>query len=449
MNDIQALMDADRTTVWHSFTQMAEYEPFIVESAKGSWLTDIHGDRYFDGVSNLWCNIHGHNHPHLNAAIESQLKKVAHVTSLGMSNPPAIRLAQRLAELTPEGLSHVFFCSDGASAVEVALKMAFQYWHHQHGNTGRTKFAALGHAYHGDTIGSVSVGGIDSFHSRFNPLLFDAIRLPSPGPYRLDPKKIGDKTPVEYLTHEYRKILTDHQHQIAGVIIEPIIQGAAGIIVQPRGLLSELRKITGELGLPLIADEVAVGFGRTGTLFACEQEDISPDIMCVGKGLSGGYLPMSAAITSSDIFDAYLGSHAEGKTLFHGHTYGGNPLGAAVSLASIELFDIENTLEQLIPKIGHFHRRLDELSELDQVGEVRRFGFAAGIEVVANKKTKEPFDWRNRHGKNICNHILDRRVWLRPLGDVIVAMPPYCTTLEEIDLLVEAIHYGIEREFAG
>ncbi len=437
----------DRERVWHSFTQMSEYRPFIVESAEGSWLTDIHGQKFFDGVSNLWCNVHGHNHPKLNRAIEAQLKKVAHVTSLGMSNPVTIELAEKLVQLTPEGLNHVFFSSDGASAVEVALKMAFQFWHQvEPAQTKRTRFAALGHAYHGDTLGSVSVGGIEHFHRKFDPLLFDAIRLPSPNVYRAS-AEIGDANPTEWFARKYREILTAHQDEIAAVIIEPLVQGAAGMIVHPAGLLAELRNITEELDILLIADEVAMGFGRTGKLFACENESVSPDILCLGKGLSGGYLPMSATIANTKVWNAFLGSHGEAKTLFHGHTYGGNPLCAAVSLASLQLFEDENTLERLQPLIAHFQNSLERLQSHPNVGDIRTLGLLAGVEIVKERETGEPFCWTEHRGRNVCQHALDKNVWMRPLGDVVVVMPPYCSTESEIDLLVDSIAYGLDREF--
>ncbi len=435
----------DQNVVWHSFSQMQGYQPLIIERADGCWLYDIDGRKLLDGVSNMWCNVHGHNHPHINQALRDQIDNVAHITTLGLSHPNTIRLAQNLVEITPAGLNHVFFSSDGASAVEVALKMAFQHWCQQSNpQTSRRKFAALGNAYHGDTIGSVSVGGIEHFHQKFDPLLFECVRLPGPNIYRteLDPANA-----TEFFAQRYREILKQHQNELAALIVEPIIQGAAGMIVHPPGLLHQLREITRELGILLIADEVAVGFGRTGQMFACEVEDVEPDIMCLGKGLTGGYLPMSATVASTEIWNSFLGDHGEAKTLFHGHTYSGNPLCAAAAIASLELFELEDTLNRLKPKIEYFQRRLNDLLDVKQVGDIRKFGFVAGVELVQDKTTHEPFDWTTHRGRNVCQRALENGVWLRPLGDVIVLMPPFCVDQAEIDLLIDTAKSAIEAEF--
>ena len=443
---VEDLERLDQSIVWHSFSQMQGYQPLIVERAEGCWLYDVRGRKLLDGVSNLWCNVHGHNHPHINEAIREQLDRVAHITSLGMSNPATIELAERLVQLTPTGLNHVFFSSDGASAVEVALKMAFQYWRQQSApQVQRRKFAALGNAYHGDTIGSVSVGGIEHFHQKFDPLLFECVRLPSPDTYRTE---INPDDAAEYFGKKYREILEQHRDEIAALIVEPMIQGAAGMIVHPPGLLARLREITEDLGILLIADEVAVGFGRTGHMFACDAENVSPDILCLGKGLSGGYLPMSATVATTEIWNSFLGEHGEARTLFHGHTYSGNPLCAAAAIASLELFEIEDTLNRLAPKIEYFQSRLKELHEVKHVGDVRFSGFVGGVELVADRESKTAFDWKTHRGRNVCQRAIDQGVWLRPLGDVIVLMPPYCVENEEIDLLINAAKTAIQAEFA-
>ena len=331
----QSLIDWDKTHLWHAFTQMKNYRPLIIESAQGVWLTDIDGNKYIDGVSSLWCNVHGHRHPALDLAIRSQIDLVSHVTLLGSSNSTAVRLARKLAEVTPGNLNHVFFGSDGASAVEAALKMAFQYWRQKEKPIeSKTRFMALTNAYHGDTIGSVSLGDVDRFHELFRPLLFDVVRLPA-----LQKQAPSDSEQLELFLSESRRVFETQHEEIAALIIEPLMQGAAGMIAHPKGLLNGLRKLCDEFNILMIADEVAVGFGRTGRLFACQQEDVTPDILCLGKGLSGGYLPLSATVAAPKIWEAFLGDPEEDKTLYHGHTFGGNPLAAAVALANIKLFE--------------------------------------------------------------------------------------------------------------
>ena len=312
----------DRTLVWHAFTQMAEYEPLIIERAQGCVVVDIDGNEYIDGTSSLWCNVHGHRHPRIDEAIRRQLDCVAHVTLLGASNPPAIRLAKRLVELAPSGLSHVFFSDDGATAVEVAVKMAFQYWQQRPDpRPEKTSYLALGDAYHGDTLGSVSVGGVERFHAMFRPLLFETLRVSTPDTYRTPPGVPPERLLDHYLD-EARRVLAEHHRQIAAVVIEPLVQAAAGMIVHPAGYLRGLRDLTRQYDVLLIADEVAVGFGRTGRMFACEHEEVSPDLLCLAKGLTGGYLPMAATLATDEIWRAFLGRYSESKTFFHGHTYG-------------------------------------------------------------------------------------------------------------------------------
>ena len=296
-SDAQQLADWDREHVWHAFTQMQDYEPLIVTHASGCVLTDIEGRELIDGVSSVWCNVHGHQHPVIDSAIREQLNKVAHVTSLGMSNPTTIELARRLAEITPDGLEHTFFSGDGASSVEVALKMAFQYWHQREDpRPQKNTYIALGSAYHGDTLGSVSVGGVARFHEMFEPLLFNVIRVDNPNTYRL-PEGVSATDATAYYLDKLESTLATHHQQVAAMVIEPLVQGAAGLIMQPEGYLRGVRELTRKYDVLLIADEVAVGFGRTGKMFACEHESVSPDIMCLAKGLTGGYLAMSATVS--------------------------------------------------------------------------------------------------------------------------------------------------------
>jgi len=466
----EELYRIDREVVWHAFSQMADYDGLIVESAKGCWLTDIHGNRYLDGISSLWCNVHGHRHPTIDAAIIDQLQRVAHVTSLGMSNPTTIELAQRLVDLAPEGLEHVFFSSDGASAVEVAMKMAFQYWQQiDEPEPLRTTFLAIGNAYHGDTIGTVSVGGISRFHSMFHPLLFSVFRGPCPDTYRhefatstgfddgycnrscscglsLQKKQAdtqGDCQLAKHYLDQYRCILEQHHASIVAIIVEPLVQGAAGMVIHPPGFLRGLKELSEEFNTLLIADEVAVGIGRTGKLFACEHENVSPDFLVLGKGLTGGYLPMSATLTTHQVWQAFLGDYAQSRSFFHGHTYGGNPLAAAAAMATLDVFEAEKTLENLTSKASHLASLLEPLRANSYVGDVRQIGLMAAIELVSDKQLKIGYPWTERRGQAVCEVAKQHGVWLRPLGDVVVIMPPLSISNEELTQIVNAIQAGI------
>ncbi|MEQ8789799.1 MAG: adenosylmethionine--8-amino-7-oxononanoate transaminase [Pirellulaceae bacterium] len=434
----------DREIVWHAFTQMAQYEPFIVERAHGCTLIDVEGREYLDGVSSLWCNVHGHRHPRLDAAIREQLDKVAHVTSLGMSCPTTIRLAKRLVDLAPAPLEHVFFSSDGASGVEVAIKMAFQHWRQRdEPRPKKTKYVAFANAYHGDTIGSVSVGGVERFHAMFRPLLFDVLRLPAPDTYRL-PAGVTSESACAHYLDQMQGLLADRHEEIAAVVIEPLIQCAAGMLTHPPGFLRGVRELTRKHDVLLIADEVAVGFGRTGTLFACQQEDVAPDFLCLGKGLTGGYLPVAATLTTGEVWRSFLGDYAESKSFFHGHTYGGNPLGAAAALATLDVFDEEQTLSHLPAKVERLAAHLERIARHPAVGDVRQRGMIAGIELVRDRAAKAPFDWTEQRGMRVCDHVLTEGVWLRPLGNVVVVMPPLAVTLDELDRICGAVERGIE-----
>ena len=432
------LEDWDRQIVWHAFTQMAEHQPLLIERAEGCTLIDVHGNRYLDGVSSLWCNVHGHRHPKIDAAIRDQLDRVAHVTSLGLSNPITVRLAKKLVDVSPEGLNHVFFSDSGASAVEVALKLAFQYWRQcERPEPTRTKFLALEAAYHGDTLGSVSVSGVARFHAMFAPLLFDVIRLPAP---------VGSTSLADHLAR-LESVLASRAQEIAAVVIEPLVQCAAGMVMHPPGYLRGVRELTRKYNVLLIADEVAVGMGRTGTLFACEQEKVSPDLLCLAKGLTGGYLPVAATLATSEIWRAFLGRYEESRSFFHGHTYGGNPLGCAAALATLEVFEEERTLENMRPKVARLAEHLARIARHPHVGDVRQRGLIAGIDLVRDKTSGELFPWEDKRGLAVCRHALTRGVWLRPLGSVLVIMPPLAITLDELDRICAAVEYGIEREF--
>jgi adenosylmethionine---8-amino-7-oxononanoate aminotransferase len=433
----------DREVVWHAFTQMAEYEPLLIERGEGCRLYDIDGREYIDAVSSLWCNVHGHRHPTIDAAIRDQLDRIAHTTSLGASNRTTVKLAHRLVELTPPGLNHVFFSDDGATAVEVAVKMAFQYWRQRpEPRRDKTCFLALGEAYHGDTLGAVSVGGVERFHALFAPLLFEVIRIAAPQTYRL-PRDVTSEQALAYYLGQLEAALREHHARLAAMIIEPLVQGAAGMIMHPTGYLRAARELCHRYDVLLIADEVAVGFGRTGRMFACEHEQVTPDLFCLAKGLTGGYLPMAATLATDEIWRAFLGRYEDSKQFFHGHTYGGNPMAAAAALGSLDVFESERVLERLPEKITRLAQHLGRLGQMPHVGNVRQCGLIAGIELVADRDSQAPFDLRQRRGWQVCQHARKAGVLLRPLGDVIVVMPPLAISLDELDRIADAIKCGI------
>ena len=423
---------------------MAEHEPLLLEGGEGCTVIDIDGNRYLDGVSSLWCNIHGHRHPRIDAAIRDQLDRVAHVTNLGSSNSTTIKLARRLVDLAPEGLGHVFFSDDGATAVEVALKMAFQYWR-QRANPRPEKsvYLALGDAYHGDTLGSVSVGGVERFHAMFQPLLFDVLRLPAPDASR-PPKGVAPGELAAYHLAKLEQVLEENHRRIGAMIIEPLVQAAAGMIVHPPGYLRGVRELTRKYDVLLIADEVAVGMGRTGTMFACENEGVAPDFLCLAKGLTGGYMPLAATLATGEIWNAFLGEYSEGKTFFHGHTYGGNPLGAAAALATLDVFEEEQTLAQLPPKIDRLAAHLARMARHPHVGFVRQCGLIGAVELVRERSPLTPYPWDEKRGIRACLHARKHGVLLRPLGNVLVLMPPLAITLDELDQICTAAAAGIE-----
>jgi len=409
------LQELDRSVLWHPFTQQQGWagEDFpVIDHADDTTLYDTAGNAYIDGVSSLWCTVHGHRHPAIDLAIKDQLDHVAHSTMLGLTHAPAIRLAQRLVDLAPDGLGRVFYSDSGSTACEVALKMAYQWWHQQ-GEWWRSGFVCLRDSYHGDTIGSVSVGGIELFHSLYRPLLFDT--------WQAEP---GD-------ADHMRALLEEHGDRVAAVIVEPLVQGAAGIHVHPDGYLRAVRDLCDEFGVFLICDEVATGFGRTGTMFACEQEGVEPDFMCVAKRLPGGYLPLAATLTTERVYEGFLGAFEQFRTFFHGHTYTGNPLACAAALATLAVFEQERTLERLQPKIALFGELLaEEVEPLATVAEVRRRGFMAGIQLAE-------FPLAARMGHRVTLEARARGAIVRPLGDTVVLMPPLGIVPGELRRLVE------------
>ncbi len=438
-----------RDPVWYPFTQMQEFaghSPLLITAAQGCWLEDAEGRRYLDGISSLWANVHGHRHPVIDRAIKGQLGRVAHTTMLGLSHPGGIELARQLVELAPEGLRRVFYSDSGATAVEIGLKMAYQYWQLQ-GETQRYKFLKLSDAYHGDTIGAVSLGGMDLFHERFDRLLFATIKVPAPHLYR-HPFAVDDEKEIaqRYFALS-EELIEKNAAQACGFIIEPLIQGAAGMIVHPPGYLKHIRDLTRRHNLLLITDEVAVGFGRTGKMFASDWEEVSPDLLCLGKGITGGYMPLAVTMATEDIFSAFLGEFRELKTFFHGHTYTGNPLACAAALASLQVFAGEKTLDASVfgPKAQRYSQGMQRLAELAHVGSVRYRGLMGGVELVQDKKTKEPYAFEKRLGYQVVMEARKEGVLLRPLGDVIVLMPPLAVSLEELDLLFAATETAIKK----
>jgi adenosylmethionine-8-amino-7-oxononanoate aminotransferase len=407
--------ELDHNHLWHPFTQMRDWvseDPVVIREGEGTDLLDTEGRRYIDGVSSLWCNVHGHRHPGIDAAIRAQLDRIAHTTMLGLTHEPGAELAARLVALAPPGLSRVFYSDSGSTAIEIALKMAFQYWRQRSGqHARRTGFVSLRDAYHGDTLGSVSVGGIDLFHATYEPLLFRAWKA-----------RAGDAGDLE-------RVLERHGEEVAAVIVEPLVQGAAGIRLQPPGYLRAVRRLCDRFGTLLICDEVATGFGRTGTMFACEQERVAPDLLCLGKGLTGGYLPLAATLTTERIYDGFLGAPEDGRTFFHGHTFTANPLACAAALASLEAFEREHTLLRLQPKIRLLHDLLAEVAEMHEVAAVRGRGFMVGIDLGEH-------DPALRMGHRVTTEARRRGAIVRPLGDVVVLMPPLAISQPDLARLV-------------
>ena len=437
------LIELDKKYLWHPFTQMADWlksEPVIIDSAEGFYLIDTEGNRYIDGVSSLWCNVHGHRVKKIDDAIKAQIEKVSHSTLLGLGQTKSIELAEKLVRITPPALQKVFYSDSGATAVEIALKMAYQYFQNT-GERKRTKFIALEGSYHGDTIGSVSVGGIKTFHSIFRPLLFEAFFVPTPHPYHFNGSK---KDCAQHSLEKIEDILKTHSEQIVAVIMEPLVQGAGGIIVHPQGFLTGVRQLATKYGVLLIADEVATGFGKTGTMFACEKEGVNPDIMCLAKGITGGYLPLAATLTTQGIFDAFLGPITEHKTFYHGHTYTGNALACAATLASLELFEQERIIASLPAKTELMKQYFAKLAALPFVGDARQCGLMGAIEIVKDKSSKESFLPEQRIGARLCSSMRSAGAMLRPLGDCVVVMPPVAIDLDLLEELLNIIFHSIE-----
>ena len=464
MDDNRHLGESDKKYIWHPFTQMQEWEretQVIITEGQDCFIKDIYGRWYLDGVSSLWVNIFGHRKKEIDDAIREQLGKIAHSTLLGLSNVPAIQLAERLVRIVSQSLggggnpqwlpsfgqaqrpapAKVFYSDNGSTAVEVALKMAFQYWKLK-GSTGKNSFLSLNNAYHGDTLGAVSVGGIGIFHSTFGPLLFKTFKAPSPYCYRCEINEEHTSCGLACIK-KMEEILRDHHEEIAAVIIEPLVQAAGGMIVSPPGYLAEVRNLCDKHNVLLIADEVATGFGRTGKMFACEHEGVVPDILCLSKGITGGYMPLAVTLATEEISATFLGEFKDLKTFFHGHSYTGNPLACAAALACLDIFEKEDTLQNLTPRIELLEKWLEDISDLPHVGDVRKKGLMAGIELVRDRESKEPYPWEDKMGWKVAYHARDNGVFIRPLGNVIVIMPPLSISNENLDRMLAVIKDAI------
>jgi len=433
--------------LWQPFTQMREWEqdpPLLISRGKGSFLYDLDGNAYLDGTSSIWVNLHGHRHPTIDKAIRHQLTCMAHSTLLGLSHPPAIQLAKALVQLAPKGLQKVFFSDNGSTAVEIALKMAIQYWQQCSSPQPRkTQFVHLGLAYHGDTVGGMSLSGIELFQKPFSSLLF-ADRHQVDGPYCYRCPLALEFPQCQMACIDPLEVLLQEKHEeIAGIIVEPMVQGVAGLLPSPPGYLQRLRELCRRYHVLFIADEVATGFGRTGRMFACEHESISPDIMALAKGMTGGYLPLAATLTTDEIYSAFLGEPHEGRTFFHGHSYTGNPLGCAAALANLSIFKTERTLTKVqrrIPKLSAF---LKTLVDDPWVGDIRQCGYMVGIELVQNPENKEPFPMTDRIGHRVGLAARTLGLLIRPIGNTMILMPPLSASLKELQQMVDILRVAI------
>jgi adenosylmethionine-8-amino-7-oxononanoate aminotransferase len=448
MSRTDDLRKRDQRALWHPFTQMSDWmdgHPVVIERGEGNYLIDTEGNRYLDGVSSLWVNLHGHDHPILRARIHEQLDKLAHSTLLGLAGVPSIELAERLVAIAPPGLTRVFYSDNGSTAVEVALKIAFQYWQQKSEATRvRTRFVALRDAYHGDTLGAVAVGGIERFHEAFRPLVFDVLRAQNAYCYRC-PYGLEERTCGNNCLESLERILDAHGHEVAGVVVEPLLQAAAGMLRLPDGWLRRVRELCDRHGTLLILDEVATGFGRTGRMFACQHEDVSPDLLAIAKGMTGGFLPLGATLATEEIFSAFLAPAHASRQFFHGHSFTGNALGCAAALANLEIFEKEDVLARVERTSAHLARRLEELRGRACVGDIRQRGLMVGIELVRDRATRKAFDPRDRIGHLVCMAVRKHGIILRPLADTVVVMPPLSVNERELDAIVDALASALDE----
>ncbi|MBP9734017.1 MAG: adenosylmethionine--8-amino-7-oxononanoate transaminase [Candidatus Omnitrophica bacterium] len=436
----------DKKYAWHPFTQMRDWirddGALVIERGQGSYLIDSDGRRYLDGVSSLWCNTHGHRVPVIDRAVKRQLGKIAHSTYLGLANEPASILSKELIGIAPKGLTKVFYSDSGSEAVEIALKMAYQYWQLKGVKTKRT-FLKFTNAYHGDTVGSVSVGGIQLFHDIFGPLLFKTFAAAAPYRYR-DNFEGSEDAYAKFCADRVERELKRHHRQIAAIVLEPLAQGAAGMLTQPKGFLKRVAALAKKYNTLLILDEVATGFGRTGTMFACEQEGVNPDLLCLAKGLTAGYLPLAATLATDKIYNAFLGRYDEFKTFFHGHTYTANPLACAAAVANLKYFKEKRVLHRAQGQIRLLTQELKKIEPHPNVGEIRQVGMMVGIELVQDKATRNPFKVEAQIGAKVCKEARKYGILIRPLGNVIVLMPPFCFTEAQIMKLCSGVYRAIK-----
>ena len=445
MNNQPSLAQRDLAVVWHPCTQMQDHEtlPMIaIKKGQGVWLEDFEGNRYLDAISSWWVNLFGHSNPYINTALKDQLDNLEQVIFAGFTHEPAIKLAEKLVEVSPHGLSRCFYADNGSAAVEVALKMSFHYWCNQ-GRAEKTKFITLENSYHGETLGALAVGNVALYKETYAPLLMDVISVPSPDCYY---REAGESW-ADYSTRQFafmEQTLQQHAHEVCAVIIEPLVQCAGGMRMYDAVYLKLLRQACDKYQVHLIADEIAVGFGRTGTLFACEQAAIAPDFMCLSKGLTGGYLPLSAVLTTDAMYQAFYADYASMKAFLHSHSYTGNALACRAGLATLEIFQQQGIIEKNRVLARTMAKVTARFLDHPNVAEVRQTGMILAIELVKNKATKEPFPWQERRGLRVYQYALTKGVLLRPLGNVIYFMPPYIITEEELELLADVAWQSIE-----
>lgn len=438
MQEYNELIEKDLKYVWHPFTQMKDYEteePIIIDSGKGVYVTDLKGNTYIDGISSWWVNTLGHSNTRLNDALKRQVDKIEHVLLAGFTHKPAIELAERLVKITPDELTRVFYSDNGSTAVEVALKIAYQYWV-QVGQPQRDKFIALKNSYHGDTIGSVSVGGVDLYHKVYKPLLFEIYQAESPYCYRCPVGKESGNCCHECL-QSMENLLIEHGDKIIGVVVEPMVQAAGGMIIYPAEYLRKVRELCDKYNVLLIDDEVAMAFGRTGKMFAFEHAGIVPDIICLAKGLTAGYLPLAVTMVKEHIYQAFYDDYSKLKTFYHGHSFTGNPLAASVAVENLKIHEEDQIIESLKPKIEKLSKCLEKFRNHPFVGDIRQIGMIGAIELVSNKDTKEGFPFEQRMGHQIYKEALKRGAILRPLGNVMYFLPPLIITEEEIEKITD------------
>ncbi|MDF1780678.1 MAG: adenosylmethionine--8-amino-7-oxononanoate transaminase [Alcanivoracaceae bacterium] len=445
MSANQALMQRDLKVLWHPCTQMKDHErlPLIpIKRGEGVWLEDFDGNRYLDAISSWWVNIFGHANPRINAGIHAQLDQLEHVILAGFSHEPAVALAERLVAITPHGLSRCFFSDNGSSGIEVALKMSFHYWQNMN-KPKKTKFVTLGNSYHGETLAALAVGDVDLYKSTYKPLLMDVFTAPSPDCFYRE----AGESEEDYSRRQFdgmKKILAEHHEEICAVIVEPLVQCAGNMRMYHPVYLKLLREACDRYGVHLIADEIAVGFGRTGTLFACEQAGIRPDFMALSKGLTAGYLPLCAVLTTDEIYQAFYDDYDTMRAFLHSHSFTGNPLACAAALATLDIFESDNVIENNKLLADHLGNALERFKDHPHVAEVRQRGMIAAIEMVKDKKTREVYDWKERRGLRVYEHALTRGALLRPLGNVTYFMPPYVITPDQIDFLADVAWEGIQ-----